>query len=73
MDSQETKDHVCGGFGRRAPVDFPEIKNEVGSVTKRQTQSGQNRPDWHPMKKRLYGRLPVVFWCKVGGIGLLTD
>ncbi|PKI58264.1 hypothetical protein CRG98_021346 [Punica granatum] len=25
------------------------------------------------MKKRVYRRFPVVFWCKIGGIGLLTE
>ncbi|PKI58985.1 hypothetical protein CRG98_020630 [Punica granatum] len=30
LDSQGTKDHACGGFGRRAHVDFLEIKNKVG-------------------------------------------
>ncbi|PKI48123.1 hypothetical protein CRG98_031485 [Punica granatum] len=59
LDSQETKDHAYSGFGRRALVDFSEIKNKVGLVSRKQNRLEQNRPDWASGKKWLSRGLPM--------------
>ncbi|PKI75964.1 hypothetical protein CRG98_003622 [Punica granatum] len=41
---QGTKDHACGGFGRRAHVDFLEIKNKVGLASRKQNRLGGTDP-----------------------------
>ncbi|OWM70927.1 hypothetical protein CDL15_Pgr019168 [Punica granatum] len=69
----ETKDCVCGGFGRIGHVDFLEIKNKVGLASRKQNQLGGTDLTGQIGKKWLSRRLPVVFCYKVCGIGLLTD